>query len=101
MNDLVSKLKDLAFYDESFLFTLEEKIKNSDSEIKNAIVNWLDNKIEDEIIVHEVSFSLLKKCGMDIIDAYLTLDWVKREPERAIQALKSEFYPVYEHFLNK
>lgn len=101
MKDLASKLEALSFYDESFIKTLEEKINNADSEIKNAIFNWLDNQIEEEIIVHDVSFSLLKECGMEVIGAYLTLDWVKRDPEYAILALKSEYYPAYKYFKDK
>ena len=101
MNDLTTKLKELNFYDESYIERLPGIINNSDDEIKNAIFDWLDNKIEKEIIVNDVSLSLLKECGMDTIGAYLTLDWVKKDPEDAISALKSQFYPVFKHFLNK
>jgi len=101
MNDLTTKLKELNFYKDSYIEKLPELINNSDDEIKNAIYGWLDNKTEKEITINDVSFSLLKKCGLDTINAYLTLDWVKEDPEEAISALKSKFYPVFKHFLNK
>jgi len=101
MKDLAAKLRALELYDESLIERLPEIINRMDDEIKDAILDWLDNKIEKEITIHDVSFSLLKECEMDTINAYLALDWVKREPEEAISALKSEFYPVFEYFLNK
>ena len=101
MKDITTQLRALKIYDEAFIERLPEKINNSDDEIKNAIINWLDNKIEKEITVDGISFSLLKECGMDTINIYLTLDWIRRDSDNAITALKYEFYPIYEYFLNK
>ena len=100
MKDIKTKIKELNFYDEDFTERLPEIINNSDLEIKNAIIQWLDNKIETEITVNEIPFSLLKECGMDVINAYLALDWIKIDPENAISALKREFYPIEEFLKN-
>jgi hypothetical protein len=101
MTDVKAKLKKMNFYDESYIERLPNLINNSDDEIKEAILNWLDKGIEKEITINDISLSLLKMCNMSTINAYLTLDWVKKDPEEAIAALKYEFYPVYDFFNKK
>ena len=92
MENLSIKIKALNIYPEENIEMLVEKIGQTDGKIKKAIGNWLDTENETEITVEGIRYSDLKdKTGMNPIAAYLTLDWINRQPIEAIAALREEY----------
>lgn len=66
-----------------------EKIKSMNEDLKTAFFNWCNNGQTPDIAVEGFSFeSLVKDYKMNPIGAFLTLDWLCREPEKAIKNLK-------------
>lgn len=66
-----------------------EKIGNFAPDIANAFAEWLDKGIEPHLEVEGFSYAmLLQTYQMKPIGAFITLDWLYREPDRAKKALK-------------
>jgi len=66
-----------------------EKINRFQPKIKKAFEGWVANGKEPDIEVHGYAFSQLRKdYGMKAIGAFITLDWLVRDPENAIKSLK-------------
>ncbi|OGZ60922.1 MAG: hypothetical protein A2919_00135 [Candidatus Spechtbacteria bacterium RIFCSPLOWO2_01_FULL_43_12] len=57
--------------------------------VKKALESFLSsgNNLELNLLGYSVE-KLTKEHGMNEIAAYLTLDWIVREPEKAIESLK-------------
>lgn len=71
---------------------IADKIENCREDIRSAIELWLLNGQETKIEVCGINyFDLLSKAKMTPLAAYLTLDWVYREPEQAVASLKTEY----------
>ena len=65
------------------------KIDNFCPQVKSAFEKWTQTKECEDIVVEGYSFSnLMDKYGMTPVGAYITLDWLSREPERAKACLK-------------
>ena len=71
---------------------LVNKIENCMPEIRVAIENWLLSNKEIDIEISGINYSeLLEKAKMTPLAAYLTLDWVSREPTMALASLKRDY----------
>lgn len=66
-----------------------EKISKLAPDIYDAFESWFNTGVVKDIEVegHTVASLRQKKKNMNIIGAYLTLDWLKREPQQAKFAL--------------
>ena len=66
-----------------------EKISKLAPDIYAAFEAWFNTGVVKEIEVEGYTVASLRrlKKNMNIIGAYLTLDWLRREPERAKSAL--------------
>ena len=67
-----------------------EKIDKFCPLVKSAFGKWVLTKKCENIIVEGYSFSsLMEKYGMTPVRAFITLDWLSREPGRAKASLKN------------
>lgn len=65
-----------------------EKVKKLDLEIYNELEKWFESgKLSDLEIGGYTVKMLIDKYRMTEVGAFLTLDWLKREPEEAKKAL--------------
>ena len=63
-------------------------LRKLDHELKKAFGKWYKFGIEPSQTIAGVTFEMLtKKLHMNEINAFLTLDWLKREPNEARAAL--------------
>lgn len=70
------------------------KLRNLDAELKEALYTWLEDGVPT-IMIHDVSFvELINSESMNPIQAFLYLDWLKREPVRAVKLMADERYEV-------
>ena len=66
-----------------------DKIERMDIHIKNAFENWIDSNVTPNIEIEGWNYEkLIQKFKMRPVAAFLALDWLKRDPEKAIKALK-------------
>lgn len=66
-----------------------EKLKNLTPQVNEAFHLWITNHIEPQIIIEGYSYkTLVENYGMKPIGAFLTLDWLIREPQKALTSLK-------------
>ena len=66
-----------------------EKIGNFAPDIANAFAEWLDKGIEPDFEVEGFSYAMLMQTyEMKPVGAFITLDWLYRDPDRAKKALK-------------
>lgn len=74
---------------ESQADTVVEKISRLAPDIYAAFESWFNTGVVKEIEVEGYTVASLrkKKKNMNIVGAYLTLDWLRREPEKAKYAL--------------
>ena len=64
------------------------KIENLSQPLKEAFSMWVDCGIEPSFSIQGYSYqTLIEKFDMKPIGAFLTLDWIIREPEKAIDNL--------------
>ena len=98
--ELATKLKNIESiknsskpeYLEKNIDMLVNKIENCRQDIRSLIEDWLLSDKETDIIVSGIKYSdLLSKAEMTPLAAYLTLDWVAREPTTAINSLKRDY----------
>jgi hypothetical protein len=69
-----------------------DKIKIMDQEIREAFEKYIIHKEKPEISVSNYSYEqLIQSYDMNPIAAFLTLDWLKREPKAAERLLKKGF----------
>ena len=65
-----------------------KKLKNMDPDILNALIAWCKDGVADNLEIEEISvYELHEKMGFSYVNAYLYLDWLKREPQEAKIAL--------------
>ena len=63
-----------------------------DPELKKLFAAWFKTGKTPECFVEGVSFDILVKTfRMNPVNAFLTLDWLKREPKKAKRALSGGF----------
>lgn len=66
-----------------------EKIERFQPDIVSAFSSWLSDGKSPSISVAGYSFSdLIIQYGMKPVGAFITLDWLTRDPEKATNALK-------------
>ena len=76
-------------YPASMLEQTADKIEHMDDCLKTAFEEWLDKGIIPTIDIEGWNYeTLIKKFHMKPAAAYLALDWLIREPEKASKALK-------------
>lgn len=64
--------------------------------LKESLEKFLQSGIESEInLLGYTVKTLTKKYGMNEISAYLTLDWILREPTKAIKSLKKGYDVIH------
>lgn len=76
-------------YSEFMIEQTVSKIENLEPEIKEAFELWLSDGTIPKITLEGYSFKdLIHQYGMKPIGAFITLDWLKKEPEKAAKALE-------------
>lgn len=86
--DLTERLKELG-YPEQMINPTIQKIERFDSKIASAFKQWLETAAVPDLKIEGYSFvRLTSELSMNPINAFLTLDWLKREPKKATSALK-------------
>ena len=67
-----------------------DKIEAFSSVVQKAFEEWCNNKQQPNIVVEGFAFTdLVTQWGMKPIGAFITLDWLLREPEKANKALNN------------
>ena len=76
-------------YDLEKTEAVASEIEDLSEDIRAAFENWLetDESTSPEYNGYTVEKIMEKKPDMTILTAYLTLDWIRSEPEEAIGAL--------------
>ncbi len=76
-------------YDKEQTERLEPKIDALPSDIKSALVNWIEcGEISSpEYSGYTAEKILEEKPGMTVLAAYLALDWIRNDPKTAIKAI--------------
>lgn len=68
------------------------KLRHLDAELKEALYIWVNDGVPS-VVIHDVSFvELISSESMNPIQAFLYLDWLKREPVRAIKFMADQRY---------
>ena len=76
-------------YPDFMLEKTTDKIEAFSSVVQKAFEEWCNNKQQPNIVVEGFAFTdLLTQWGMKPIGAFITLDWLLREPESAKNALR-------------
>ena len=92
MENIREKITALNIYPEENINMLVDKIELTDKEVYSAIELWLRAGAETNITIAGISYvDLADRCEMNPIAAYLTLDWIKRNPEEAVKTLRKEY----------
>lgn len=87
-NEILEILKEEA-YPEYMIEQTADKMENLEPEIKNAFERWhFDGTIPAITLEGYTYQDLVKLYGMKPVGAFITLDWLKREPEKAARALE-------------
>lgn len=87
-NILLKILKDENYPSHMIENTLH-KLSNLQPQTATALKKWLEDGKAPSLNVEGYTFSVLTtKFGMQPIGAFLTLDWLCREPQKARDALK-------------
>lgn len=98
--ELITKLKSIDAiknssspeYLDKNIVLMADKIEKSREDIRSAIEDWLTAGEEKSLEIEGVDYKdLIEKAGMIPIAAYLTLDWVARDPKQAKFSLKAEY----------
>lgn len=76
-------------YPDYMLEQTADKVERMDERIKAAFEEWVDNDVIPTIEIEGWSYNkLVEKFKMRPVAAFLVLDWLTREPEKAAKALK-------------
>lgn len=76
-------------YPSYMLDSTVEKLEKLQPEIMSAFLCWLSDRKVPSVTVEGFSFTdLTRDFGMKPIGAFITLDWLMRDPYKAIKALK-------------
>lgn len=66
-----------------------DKVENFSPQLKEAFENWVEYGEEPTLEMEGYSYHILiEKFKMNPIGAFVTLDWIHREPELAVKSLK-------------
>lgn len=87
-NQIIEILKEEA-YPEYMIEQTANKLENLVPEIKDVFEQWhLDGAIPSITLEGYSYQDLVNLYGMKPVGAFITLDWLKREPEKAARALE-------------
>lgn len=65
------------------------KLEQLDQVIKDSFASWVENGTKPEIEIEGYSFQMLvDSYGMKPVGAFLTLNWLTKDPESALRSLK-------------
>lgn len=68
------------------------KLENLQPVISLAFTDWVFDGLFPSIVIEGYSYTILtNEYGMKPIGAFLTLDWLTRDPDKAVKALKRGF----------
>lgn len=85
---LQSRLTKELGYPEAGARIIAEKLVASSPQVKNAFAVWWETgELTDLQVEGFTAQRLMEEHGMNPIAAFLTLDWLIREPKRAIDSL--------------
>lgn len=85
---IIEILKEEA-YPEYMIEQTSDKMDNLENEIKEAFEKWYRDGTIPTIKLEGYSYQdLVNQFGMKPVGAFITLDWLKREPEKAARALE-------------
>lgn len=85
---IIEILKEEA-YPEYMIEQTADKIENLENEIKEAFEKWQLDGTFPTIKLEGYSFQdLVDQFGMKPVGAFITLDWLKKEPGKASDALR-------------
>jgi len=88
MERLHKALKDHGYTDKQIIFVCE-KLSTIDDSFKECLNLWVANGVITEVNVCGISLKqLMSKFKMEYPAALLTMDWLKREPEKALKSIK-------------
>ncbi|NDV59086.1 hypothetical protein [Bacteroides sp. 519] len=78
-------------YTEKQAKILGESLSKIDASLKNGLDKWLEDvSIEKDFSIHGITLSeIKKKFNMTYIAALLSMDWVIREPDRAVKSINN------------
>lgn len=90
-NEIIDKIR--AKYPDTYpgdkINTLISSLKEMSPVIKRGLASFLETGNHEEITLLGYSVEKLNKdAGMNEIAAYLTLDWIVREPDKAVSSLR-------------
>jgi len=69
---------------------LRAKIEGLSSELRAVLEGWLQSGSLTEIVIEGYSMTdLMQRKGLEPVAAILTLDWLRREPDAARQAIEN------------
>ena len=75
-------------YPDYMLEQTADKIERMDERIKLAFEEWVDSNVTPSFEIAGWNYDkLIQKFKMRPVAAFLALDWLAREPEKAIKAL--------------
>ena len=70
-----------------------EDLKDLSPELKSLFERWIENREDKgDFEAHGFSVSgLMEKFKMNFVAAILTMDWIVKEPDGAVKAIKASF----------
>lgn len=90
IENLKTSLKEEFGYPDFLIQSTVEKLINMNESLKTAFENWYISRIVPDVTVEGYSMNvLLKDYSMQVVGAFLTLDWLLKEPQAAKCALKA------------
>ena len=87
-----NKVRDILIQEQYPDFMIEQtlnKIEKFNPIIMNEFEVWVETQKSSKLAVEGYDFScLINQYGMKPVGAFITLDWLTRDPETAVNALK-------------
>lgn len=82
-------------YNYSEAIFMIKKLRNLDAEVFAMFKLWLVEKQTPDFTINDVSFSdLIKKEEMSPVEAFLMIDWIKKEPVEAMKYMAFHRYRI-------
>lgn len=89
IDEVIQRLTDEFGYPEKGASLVADKIVKLDTMLSSRFHGWWTEGIIEDVNIHGYSIERLQsEHGMNTIAAFLTLDWLLREPERATHSLR-------------
>jgi len=86
-NRIIEILKEQG-YPTFMLEKTADKVENLSQPLKESFSLWVESGIEPSLSIKGYSYSILiEKIKMKPVGAFITLDWIMREPEKAIESI--------------